>query len=512
MIRTRHLRPEDLRGKRARFYLRESSQAQADRAGPLSAQRAQCELAVAELGLVLSEPHEYIRVGTGEDFSPELARAAADGRAGAFDVLVVAFSSRLGRNVLEVGLAKRSLAAAGVIVYVAESHSISGARTTRLAENVKAAVDEEENAERAARIAGGLRERMRSGKWCGGIPYGYRRLMVDNLDGSRSWDGTLEPDPDESPVAHRLFSDCLSGKSAGDIVSDLTSEGLTNRGEPWRKGTVRTILSNPIYMGRMERYRFRTSRHYYPEGDAKDGKQTLDVPWAIVSRGEWDAAQRMFPGARGVVREGRGYPLTGVLRCGVCDGKMSGAYNACQTRYYRCAARASNRSLCSGPAVQAETLERLFAEWLGGFVLPPDWREAIARKSERPSLSEDKQAKLRGYLERIKRLYLADGMDWTEYAAERDKTKEALAAHVPPDMVSLEALATILTGIGPLWAEDRRASLPPLIVERLVVKENRLAEIEVRASLRPLLEIACVATPTRLVSSGRHYSPIVRFV
>jgi hypothetical protein len=190
---------------------------------------------------------------------------------------------------------------------------------------------------------------------------------------------------------------------------------------------------------------------------------------------------------------------------------MHGAHNGKGDRYYRCSARASNRSLCDGSWVRADTVEDGFGEWLEGFVLPVDWREAIARQKE-PAPSEDKQGRLRAYLDRIKRLYEAGDKPWDEYVRERDETREKLAEHVPPDMVSLEALANVLGQIGPLWREDREPSLPPLIVQRLVVKENRLAEIEVRASLRPLLEIACVAPHTRLKLHRTNYAPRVRFV
>lgn len=458
---------------------------------------------------MVGEPVWYERSGSGEKVSDELQRALSD--AGQYDVLVVFSTSRFARNRAEAVRMKAAFAEAGVIIYFASDRMISGARTSSLTEGIKEVVDAEENETRRFYIAGGLRERQLSGRWVGSIPFGYRRHMSDNPDGSRSWDGALELDPDEEQIVRRIFTDCLGGKSTGDIVLDLTSEGLTNRGAPWRKVTVRSMLSNPLYMGTVIRYRFATARHYYPEGDSHDGRQTLDVPWGIVPREVWESVQETFPGPRRPRRGGRSYPLTSVLRCGKCGAKMHGAHNGKGDRYYRCSARASNRSLCDGSWVRADTVEDGFGEWLDGFVLPVDWREAIARQKE-PAPSEDKQGKLRAYLDRIKRLYEAGDKPWDEYVRERDETREKLAEHVPPDMVSLEALANVLGQIGPLWREDREPSLPPLIVQRLVVKENRLAEIEVRASLRPLLEIACVASRTRLRSHGRSYTPTIRYV
>lgn len=507
-LQARHLRPADLRGKTWRGYVRESTEEQTERGTPPARQKADILRAVEELGMV-GEPFWYERSGSGESVSEELQRALND--AGQYDVLVAFATSRFARNRFEAVRMKAAFAEAGIIIYFASDRIISGARETRLTEGIKEVVDAEENETRRHWIAGGLRERQLSGRWVGTIPYGYRKHMSDNADGSRSWDGALELDPDEAGIVRRIFTDCLTGKSPGDIVMDLTAEGLTNRGAPWRKVTVRAMLSNPLYMGIIVRYRFTTPRHYYPESDDRDGRQTFDVPWGIVPREEWEAAQTMFPGHRRPKRSGHSYPLTGVLRCGLCGAKMHGAYNGKGDRYYRCSARASNRSLCEGSWVRADTLEDGFADWLDGFVLPEDWRQVIASQ-DRPKPAEDKQAKLRSYLERIKRLYLAGEMEWEEYDAERTKTKEKLAEHLPPDMVSLEALADVLAHIGPLWRADREPSLPPLIADRLVVKENRLAEIEVRASLRPLLEIACRQTPTRLTAHGRYYTPTIRYV
>ena len=69
-MNTRHLRPEDLRGLRFRGYLRESTQAQADRGTPLARQRDDIQRAADELGMVAAPPTWYERVGSGEATRP----------------------------------------------------------------------------------------------------------------------------------------------------------------------------------------------------------------------------------------------------------------------------------------------------------------------------------------------------------------------------------------------------------------------------------------------------------
>lgn len=463
----------------------------------MSAQRVQCERAVVDLGLVLAEPHEYIRVGTGEEFSPELAQATADGRAGAFDVLVVAYSSRLGRSVREVENAKHALREAGVVVYIAEQRQISGTFANMLAEGVSQVVDAQANAERAVRVAGGLRERQQSGKWVGSIGYGFKKRVADNPDGTRTWDGTLEAEPAEAPIVRRIFSECLAGRSPADIALGLNAEALNNRGGPWRKSTIRKMLANPIYAGRMVRYRSTSAKHYFTESDGHDGRQSFDAPWAIlVSANEWTAAQHVFPGRRPAMRPGRQYPLSGILKCGACGGRMQGAYNGKGDRYYRCGNRAESGT-CQGPSVKATRVEDAFADWLSGFQLPVDWREAIARLRETPKPSGTKEAKLRTHLQRIKTLYADGDMEWPEYAAERDRTREKLAENVPVEPDTLERIAAVLAELGPLWRSDPTPALPAVLLDRAIVTDRHEVEFQPKASLRQLLEIASVGRSPR---------------
>jgi DNA invertase Pin-like site-specific DNA recombinase len=493
-LQVRHLKPADLAGKTWRGYVRVSTEHQAEKWSP-ERQRQDIERAAEELHLVPAPPLWYERSGSGELESAELQRALGD--AGQYDVLVCFATSRFARNRAEAVRMKAAFTKAGVVVYFASNRMISGARTSSLSEGIMEVVDAEENETKRLWVAGGLRERQRDGKWVGSIGYGYRKHLDDNPDGTRSWDGTLEPEPDEAPIVKRIFAECLAGHSPADVALGLNAESLNNRGGPWRKSTIRKMLSNPIYKGRLERYRSRSQAHYFPEADPKDGKQSFDAPWAvIISTAEWEAAQHVFPGRRPPMRQGRAYPLSGVLRCGKCSGRMQGAYNGKGTRYYRCGTRAETGT-CDGPSVKADEAEEAFADWLDGIHLPQDWRLAVARLRDAPKPSSGKEAKLRGYLERIKRLYMADGMDWAEYVKERDRTRERLADQVPPDPDSIERLAAILEELGPLWREDRRPALPALMLDRAVVKDRRLVQFDVKASLRPLLEIVCVARAPR---------------
>jgi DNA invertase Pin-like site-specific DNA recombinase len=493
-MQTRHLRPTDLQGLRWRGFARESTEEQTARGTPVDRQRHDIERAAEELQLVPAPPVWYQSTGSGErEGIPELQQALAD--AGQYDVLVCFATSRFARNRAEAVRMKAAFKKAGLVIYFVSERMISGSYSSSLQEGLGEVLDEHANEEKRLYVSGGLRERQLSGKWVGSIGYGFQKHVADNPDGTRTWDGTLVADPTEAPIIRRIFAECLAGHSMPDIALGLNAEGLTNRGGPWRKSTIRKLIANPIYCGRMVRYRSRSQAHYFNEDDPKDGKQSLDVGWAIISPSDWQAAQSVFPGRRPPMKPGRQYPLSGVLRCGACGGRMQGAYNGKGDRYYRCGTRAETGT-CAGPSVRADGVEDAFADWLEDFRLPQDWRQAIARLREAPAKpSSAKEAKLRARLGRIKTLYAAGDMEWSEYAAERDRTRELLADQAPPDPDSLERIAAVLAELGPLWRNDPVPALPALMLERAIVTDRHEVEFQPKASLRQLLEISVRRSP-----------------
>lgn len=169
-----------------------------------------------------------------------------------------------------------------------------------------------------------------AGTYTGGEaePYGYARE-----------NGVLRVDAKEAAVLHDAVSRLASGVSVGRITADLNRQGIrTSRGALWRpRGLRRTLLSAHL-----------TGDRGYP--------RVLNDGEAAVARAAF-AREERAPGRP----SGRRHPLSGLVFCGVCDVKMTGA-----TDKYRCNAAAGG---CGGPSIKAFSLERhVMVEALKHFV------------------------------------------------------------------------------------------------------------------------------------------------
>ena len=490
---TRHLRPADLAGKRWRGLIRESTQAQQEKFSP-ERQRQDIERAARELGMVGGDKW-YERVGSGEaEQAPEVAEALRDAKAGQFDVLVCFATSRLARNRYEALRIKRDFAAAGVIIYFAAERLISGTYAGALSEGIGEVLDEHANEERRLYVAGGIRERQLSGRWVGRIPLGYRKELVDFPDGTRGWDGGLEVDPETARVVRRIFDDLAGGIPPTRLMIALNVAGLrTATQRPWSRQAIRSIASNPIYKGMHARYHRPSVVHYYPTADPYDGAREIGrtIP-AIVDDRLWTAAQFEHPGAKWRIKHS--YPLSSVLRCGLCGFRMQGTSSA-RHRYYRCGGHLAG--VCEATTVRADAVESKFADWLDSIRLPAGWREELAHLEVRAIVADegDRQRKIEEQIGRLRRLYAWGDMEEGDYRTQVAQLKSEAGVMVKPDISNVERIAEALEEVGRSWRRlplDRRRELPGRLIRSIAVVDGEFTEFLARPELKPLLELGVV--------------------
>jgi site-specific DNA recombinase len=272
-----------------------------------------------------------------------LTQEARDPATRRFEAVVIYQTSRLSRDRVSAGLFHRELRKVGV-----EIHYAIGAGDPSTAEGglliaLQQAFDEYERAKLSRETKRGMRETARQGFRCGGrAPYGYRLEGSAHPVAARAKAGEfktrLVPDPDEAPVIVEMFhlwTDKGYGCKAiadhlnrpGGPPSPRHVDSRRNVRGDWAKSTIRAILKNPTYTGRLvwNRLDFATQRE--AGGTARlrspDEWVVAEVEHApLITEETFAAAQRRFA-ERSRRTQGRangqsGYLFTGMIRC--CTG------------------------------------------------------------------------------------------------------------------------------------------------------------------------------------------------
>jgi len=98
----------------------------------------------------------------------------------------------------------------------------------------------------------------------------------------------------------------------------------TKRGNPFSVGSIKDILINPIYIGKIrynviQNWSEKRRRNKNPNPLIVDG-----IHKAIIDQELWDKVQRQLDSSKGKpsrIYDGE-FPLTGILRCPVCGAGM----------------------------------------------------------------------------------------------------------------------------------------------------------------------------------------------
>ena len=174
---------------------------------------------------------------------PELDRLLADAKAGKLDVVIFPSIDRAGRSVKDIIEIDAMLRDAGVdIVFLREGIDTS-TPTGELYRNIMAAVAQFEGKLIYERMSKGKRRKAAEGGYTGGwLPYAYR------LDSGR-----VVVVREEAQVVDRIFRWRVKGRTLAWICDRLNANGAkTRRNGKWRVSTVRGMLANRFYTGRVE--------------------------------------------------------------------------------------------------------------------------------------------------------------------------------------------------------------------------------------------------------------------
>lgn len=228
----------------------------------------------------------------------------------------------------------------------------------------------------ALRVTTGHAAHKREGRRGTGLPpYG---LMSPRLaDGKAS--GLVAHHPEEYPGARRM-ADLLTGKwEGGERLSGtaagkrLNAEGYRSRGgKEFGPESVSRIVQSPLFAGLVPLTERVLDEHGNPTGNWKmtleplldDKGDPITCGEGVVTAAEWyqiKAGYRERTGATARGKRPAQYLLSGIARCGRCNGTMRHAVGRQQRDYYRCMSSA-NKGTCKGLATRATRLEVAVSE------------------------------------------------------------------------------------------------------------------------------------------------------
>ncbi len=374
--------------RRAAIYARYSSENQ--REASIEDQLEVCRRYLRQQGWNEVVTYEDKAISGASRFRPGFQSLLRDAETRQFDVIVCEAIDRLGRKLADVADFHDRLTFFGVDV-----HAVSLGLVTQMHIGIMGTMAQLTLSDLRAKTIRGQLGRARLGRIPGGLAYGYD--IVPPPPGS---DGAGERriNDDEARIVRRIFRDYVAGQSPRQIAHHLNSEKVAGPGgRPWGDTTIRGkvgrgtgILNNTLYIGQLSWNRCsyvkdpRTGKRVARINPAAQ-REIVDVPdLRIIDQTLWEQArQRHAAVTCAMARDGNGNPLnrshrvqfllSGLLRCGCCDG----AYTIIGKDRYGCATRRSKALCANSRTVTRQAVERRVLAGLKERLLSPGMVEAF---------------------------------------------------------------------------------------------------------------------------------------
>lgn len=184
---------------------------------------------------------------------------------------------------------------------------------------LKASIEQHGDAQHRVKLSAdvkrGLRQKAEKGIWLGEPPTGYilgpdRKLAIG--------------DPAAVALVVRVFRDYVNGATLRGLCHKFNREGLPSaKGRLWKAGSVQSILQNVAYIGTYRR----------------SGIEIPNAHPALIDLATFEQAQVKLTQRKVATTphiNGGDFILSGLLRCGKCDGGMTGKASNRDVPRYHC--------------------------------------------------------------------------------------------------------------------------------------------------------------------------------
>ncbi|WP_290774194.1 MULTISPECIES: recombinase family protein [unclassified Exiguobacterium] len=312
-------------GKRAAIYARVSTVEQADEGYSIDAQLKILRNICDEKGFELVE--EFVDRGiSGKDIvnRPGLQAMLQAVEERRLDIVLVWKMNRLSRRITDMLNIVDSLKLYNVEFYSHTDNIDTNTPQGSFQFHIMAAVSEFERKNIAENVKMGMIERAQSGRWNGGVVYGYDIIKVRDTMRKRG-DTLLEINPAEAEVVRKIFNLYNQGDGYKTIANRLNHEGhKTKHKREHSINGVKTILMNPLYAGYIRynvRQEWSTKRR---KNINPDPVLVRGIHDPIIDEQTWKRTQELLKGrSRTPNRVHSGsYLLTGIMKCPQCGAGM----------------------------------------------------------------------------------------------------------------------------------------------------------------------------------------------
>lgn len=253
-----------------------------------------------------------------------------------------------------------------------------------------AAQAETESANMGVRIRSAQRHLRQTGRWRGGkVPYGWQ--AVDHPDGGRR----LILDPEQAAVLRQVVGWLEQGVSGREAACRLNRNGVPSwSGKPWSGQAIYYMVRNPRLVG------------WQATADGTiirdDDGTPIPGPEPLLDVGRWQRLVARLQGAGwDTTRRTGATLLSGLARCGRCDGPLAGWTSDDPRAAYSCSRRAdSGAAYCQGVSIRRWWLD----DYVSAAVVEAAerWRHMIPDE-EPAAVREDPVAPLVAQLRRLER-------------------------------------------------------------------------------------------------------------
>ena len=306
---------------------------------------------------------------------PSFQRMIGDIERGHINCVVVKDLSRFGRNYIMCGQFTEIYFPSKNVRFIALNDAIDSLHSNNDIAPFKNILNDMYAKDISTKVRTALHAKARRGEFIGSkAPYGYLRDPGDKHK--------LIVNPEVAGNVQRIFDMVIAGHSIYSMRNVLRADGVLTPNdyvrfckhdsaegpfEPsyqWDKSTVQNIARNRCFCGDMVQCRKRVESyrtHKHVRNPPEDWIVVEGTHEAIVSRQQWDAAQKILDGRSFRIQNSdEPHLFSGLLYCHDCGRRMAHHQRASSGHYYSCGRyRAEGPSACTSHHTKTETLSSL---------------------------------------------------------------------------------------------------------------------------------------------------------